>query len=70
MTGVPPLHLLRVPVPEIGDRAVLETPGTRGDVIDDPAAAMDHRIRLAAACATAPHPGSTPPEGAPGAGER
>ncbi|MFD9290835.1 helix-turn-helix domain-containing protein [Streptomyces sp. NPDC060030] len=61
MTGVPPLHLLRVPAPEIGDRAVLETPGARVDVIGEPAAVTDYRIRLDGACATAPHPGSPLP---------
>ncbi|MFI8434774.1 helix-turn-helix transcriptional regulator [Streptomyces sp. NPDC079020] len=57
MTGVPPLHLLRVPAPEIGDQAVLETPGVRVDIVDDPETVMNHRIRLDAACAAAPHPG-------------
>uniref|UniRef100_A0AAU3H587 Helix-turn-helix transcriptional regulator n=1 Tax=Streptomyces sp. NBC_01401 TaxID=2903854 RepID=A0AAU3H587_9ACTN len=61
MTGVPALHLLRVPAPEIGDRAVLETAGARVDIIDDPAAVMDYRIRLDSACAAAPHPGSPLP---------
>ncbi|MDF6022759.1 helix-turn-helix transcriptional regulator [Streptomyces sp. JH34] len=61
MTGVPPLHLLRVPAPEIGDRAVLETPGARVDVIGEPAAVTDYRIRLDGACARAPHPGSPLP---------
>ncbi|MEV0008269.1 helix-turn-helix transcriptional regulator [Streptomyces sp. NPDC047973] len=60
MTGVPPVHLLRVPVPEVGDRVVVETPG-RVDVIDDPAAVMDYRIRMDAACAAAPHPGTPLP---------
>ncbi|MEV7106345.1 helix-turn-helix domain-containing protein [Streptomyces atroolivaceus] len=68
MTGVPPLHLLRVPAPEIGDRAVLETPGSRVDIIDEPAAVMDYRIRLDAACAAAPHPGSPLPRGTGSAG--
>ncbi|MFD6280723.1 helix-turn-helix domain-containing protein [Streptomyces sp. NPDC060209] len=63
MTGVPPLHLLRVPAPEIGDRAVLETPGARVEIIGEPAAVMDYRIRLDGACAAAPHPGSPLPEG-------
>ncbi|MFC9941649.1 helix-turn-helix domain-containing protein [Streptomyces pratensis] len=66
MTGVPPLHLLRVPAPEIGDRAVLETPGARVDVIDEPAVVMDYRIRLDGACAAAPHPGSPLPRGVGG----
>ncbi|MEU0298216.1 helix-turn-helix transcriptional regulator [Streptomyces sp. NPDC006175] len=66
MTGVPPLHLLRVPAPEIGDRAVLETPGTRVDLIAEPAVVMDYRIRLDRACAAAPPPGSPLPEGGPG----
>ncbi|MGF1341921.1 helix-turn-helix domain-containing protein [Streptomyces flavovirens] len=61
MTAVPPLHLLRVPVPEVGDRAVLETPGGRADVVDDPATVMEHRIRLDGACAAAPHPGAPLP---------
>ncbi|MFE4693154.1 Scr1 family TA system antitoxin-like transcriptional regulator [Streptomyces sp. NPDC056749] len=62
MTGVPALHLLRVPAPEIGDRAVLESPGARVDIIGEPAAVMDYRIRLDGACAAAPHPGSPLPE--------
>ncbi|MEV5680600.1 MULTISPECIES: Scr1 family TA system antitoxin-like transcriptional regulator [unclassified Streptomyces] len=61
MTGVPPLHLLRVPAPEIGDQAILETPGVRVDIIDDPDTVMGHRIRLDAACAAAPHPGTPLP---------
>ncbi|MFD9502623.1 helix-turn-helix domain-containing protein [Streptomyces sp. NPDC060035] len=61
MTAVPPLHLLRVSAPEIGDRAILETPGGRVDIIDEPGAVMNHRIRLDAACAAAPHPGSPLP---------
>ncbi|MFJ8884784.1 Scr1 family TA system antitoxin-like transcriptional regulator [Streptomyces sp. NPDC102402] len=69
MTGVPSLHLLRVPAPEIGDRAVLETPGSRVDIIDEPAVVMDYRIRLDGACAAAPHPGSPLPEGGKGAGK-
>ncbi|MGC5341805.1 Scr1 family TA system antitoxin-like transcriptional regulator [Streptomyces sp. DT24] len=56
MTAVPPLHLLRVPAPEIGDQVILETPGVRVDVVDEPGAVMDYRIRLDAACAAAPHP--------------
>ncbi|MET8885292.1 Scr1 family TA system antitoxin-like transcriptional regulator [Streptomyces rubiginosohelvolus] len=62
LTGVPPLHILRVPAPEIGDQAVLETPGVRVDLIDDPEAVMAHRIRLDAACAAAPGPGTPLPE--------
>ncbi|MFJ8857924.1 helix-turn-helix domain-containing protein [Streptomyces sp. NPDC102451] len=62
MTGVPSLHLLRVPAPEIGDRVLLETAGVRVDIIDEPAAVMDYRIRLDGACAAAPHPGSPLPE--------
>ncbi|MFJ2292826.1 Scr1 family TA system antitoxin-like transcriptional regulator [Streptomyces sp. NPDC087894] len=69
MTGVPSLHLLRVPAPEIGDRAVLETAGARGDIIDEPAVVMDYRIRLDGACAAAPHPGSPLPEDGRGAGK-
>ncbi|WP_406460710.1 helix-turn-helix domain-containing protein [Streptomyces sp. NBC_00111] len=68
MTGVPPLHLLRVPAPEVGDRAVLETPGARVDIIDEPAVVMDYRIRLDGACAAAPYPGSPLPDGATHAG--
>ncbi|MBM7439602.1 helix-turn-helix transcriptional regulator [Streptomyces sp. HB132] len=68
MTGVPPLHLLRVPAPEIGDRVVLETPGTGVDIIDEPAAVMDYRIRLDSACTAAPPPGQPLPEGGRGAG--
>ncbi|MEV3931243.1 MULTISPECIES: Scr1 family TA system antitoxin-like transcriptional regulator [unclassified Streptomyces] len=68
MTGVPSLHLLRVPAPEIGDRAVLETPGTRVDIIDEPAVVMAYRIRLDGACAAAPHPGSPLPEAGKGSG--
>ncbi|MFC8226154.1 helix-turn-helix domain-containing protein [Streptomyces sp. NPDC057287] len=68
MTGVPPLHLLRVPAPEIGDRAVLETPGARVDIIDEPAAVMDFRMRMDGACAAAPHPGSPLPDGGGSAG--
>lgn len=63
MTGVPPLHLLRVPAPEIGDRAILEIPGVRVDIIDDPEAVTGHRKRLDAACAVAPHPGTPLPGG-------
>lgn len=63
MTGVPPLHLLRVPAPEIGDQAILEVPGVRVDIIDEPTAVMNHRIRLDAACAAAPHPGTPLPGG-------
>ncbi|MFE4449335.1 Scr1 family TA system antitoxin-like transcriptional regulator [Streptomyces sp. NPDC056796] len=63
MTGVPPLHLLRVAAPEIGDRAVLEIPGARVDIIGDPAAVLDYRIRMDGACAAAPHPASPLPEG-------
>ncbi|MFD4692675.1 helix-turn-helix transcriptional regulator [Streptomyces sp. NBC_00683] len=62
MTAVPPLHLLRVSAPEIGDRAILEAPGDRVDIVDEPGAVMDLRIRLDAACAAAPHPGSPLPE--------
>ncbi|WP_411082778.1 Scr1 family TA system antitoxin-like transcriptional regulator [Streptomyces sp. cmx-18-6] len=61
LTAVPPLHLLRVPAPEIGDQAVLETPGVRVDLVDDPEAVMAHRIRLDAACAAAPPPGTPLP---------
>ncbi|MFI2781067.1 helix-turn-helix domain-containing protein [Streptomyces sp. ALB3] len=68
MTGVPPLHLLRVPAPEIGDRAMLEIPGSRVDIIDEPDAVMDYRIRLDGACATAPHPESPLPNATPSAG--
>ncbi|MEU1483001.1 helix-turn-helix transcriptional regulator [Streptomyces sp. NPDC005752] len=67
MTGVPPLHLLRVPAPEIGDRVVLETPGTGVDIIDEPAAVMDYRIRLDGACTAAPPPGQPLPESGPSA---
>ncbi|MEU0131084.1 MULTISPECIES: helix-turn-helix transcriptional regulator [unclassified Streptomyces] len=64
MTGVPPMHLLRVPSPEIGDRVVLETaPGIRVDVIDEVSAVTDFRIRLDGACAAAPHPGTPLPGG-------
>lgn len=66
MTGMPPLHLLRVPAPEIGDQAVLETPGVRVDLIDDPDAVMAHRIRLDAACAAAPPPETPLPDIAAG----
>lgn len=69
MTGVPSLHLLRVPAPEIGDRAVLETAGARVDIIDEPAVVMDYRIRLDGACAAAPHPGSPLHEDGRGAGK-
>ncbi|MFF5822798.1 Scr1 family TA system antitoxin-like transcriptional regulator, partial [[Kitasatospora] papulosa] len=69
MTGLPPLHLLRVPVPEIGDRAVLEGPGARADIIGEPTAVTDYRIRLDGACAAAPRPGSSLPEGGGGAGK-
>ncbi|MEI7032279.1 helix-turn-helix transcriptional regulator [Streptomyces pratensis] len=61
LTGLPPLHLLRVPAPEIGDQAVLETPGVRVDVIDEPETVMAHRIRLDAASAAAPRPGTPLP---------
>ncbi|MEV1047860.1 helix-turn-helix transcriptional regulator [Streptomyces sp. NPDC049916] len=61
LTGVPPLHLLRVPAPEIGDQAVLETPGVRVDLVDDPEAVTAHRARLDAACAAAPGPGTPLP---------
>ncbi|WP_328908516.1 helix-turn-helix domain-containing protein [Streptomyces sp. NBC_00234] len=63
LTGVPPLHLLRVSAPEIGDQAVLETPGVRVDIVDDPDAVMNHRIRIDAACAAAPRPGTPLPVG-------
>ncbi|MEU3976583.1 helix-turn-helix domain-containing protein [Streptomyces bacillaris] len=66
MTAMPPLHLLRVPAPEIGDQAVLETPGVRVDLIDDPEAVMAHRIRLDAACAAAPPPETPLPDLATG----
>ncbi|MEW9511878.1 MULTISPECIES: helix-turn-helix domain-containing protein [Streptomyces] len=66
MTAMPPLHLLRVPAPEIGDQAVLETPGVRVDLIDDPEAVMAHRIRLDAACAAAPPPETPLPDLAAG----
>ncbi|MGW6682797.1 Scr1 family TA system antitoxin-like transcriptional regulator [[Kitasatospora] papulosa] len=69
MTGLPPLHLLRVPAPEIGDRAVLEGPGARADIIGEPAAVTDYRIRLDGACAAAPRPGSPLPDGGGGAGK-
>ncbi|MEU5716300.1 helix-turn-helix transcriptional regulator [Streptomyces sp. NPDC020403] len=62
LTGMPPLHLLRVPAREIGDRAVVEVPGTRVDIIDDPDVVMRHRIRLDGACAAAPQPGTPLPE--------
>ncbi|MDQ0798024.1 helix-turn-helix transcriptional regulator [Streptomyces sp. B1I3] len=62
LTGVPPLHLLRVPAREIGDRAVLEVPGARVDIVDEPDAVMNHRIRLDSACAAAPHPGTPLPD--------
>ncbi|QNE78808.1 helix-turn-helix domain-containing protein [Streptomyces finlayi] len=58
LTGVPPLHLLRVSAPEIGDRAILETPGVRVDIVDDPDAVMNHSMRIDAACAAAPRPGT------------
>ncbi|MEU5658707.1 helix-turn-helix transcriptional regulator [Streptomyces sp. NPDC047737] len=61
MTGVPALHLLRVAAPEIGDRAVLEIPGSRVDIVDEPGVVMDYRIRLDGACAGAPHPGTPLP---------
>ncbi|MEU8679235.1 DUF5753 domain-containing protein [Streptomyces sp. NPDC048560] len=61
LTGVPPLHLLRVSAPEIGDQAILETPGVRVDIVDDPDAVMNHRIRIDAACAAAPRPGTPLP---------
>ncbi|MCD9901153.1 helix-turn-helix domain-containing protein [Streptomyces sp. MT29] len=61
LTAMPPLHLLRVPAPEIGDQAVLETPGVRVDLIDDPDAVMAHRIRLDAVSAAAPPPGTPLP---------
>ncbi|GAA2992722.1 helix-turn-helix domain-containing protein [Streptomyces fulvorobeus] len=61
LTGVPPLHLLRVSAPEIGDQAILETPGVRVDIVDDPDAVMSHRIRIDAACAAAPRPGTPLP---------
>ncbi|WP_299539309.1 Scr1 family TA system antitoxin-like transcriptional regulator [uncultured Streptomyces sp.] len=61
LTGSPPLHLLRVPAPEIGDRAVVETPGIRIDVFDDPDTVNQHRSRLDAACAAAPPPGTPLP---------
>ncbi|MFE3516112.1 helix-turn-helix domain-containing protein [Streptomyces sp. NPDC059166] len=67
MTGAPPTHLLRVPEPEIGDRVVLEMPG-RVVVVDEPAAVMDHRIRMDGACAVAPHPGTPLPASAEDAG--
>ncbi|MGP3632642.1 helix-turn-helix domain-containing protein [Streptomyces sp. 24-1644] len=61
LTGVPPLHLLRVSAPEIGDQAILETPGVRVDIVDDPDTVMNHRIRIDAACAAAPRPGTPLP---------
>ncbi|GHB04354.1 MULTISPECIES: helix-turn-helix domain-containing protein [Streptomyces] len=63
MTGVPPLHLMRVPAPEIADCAVLETPGARVEITDEPDTVMQYRIRLDSACASAPHPGSPLPGG-------
>ncbi|TGZ11791.1 helix-turn-helix domain-containing protein [Streptomyces rhizosphaericola] len=66
MTGMPPLHLLRVPAPEIGDQAVLETPGVRVDLVHEPEAVMAHRIRLDAACAAAPPPETPLPDPAAG----
>ncbi|MEK8142086.1 hypothetical protein NKH18_04115 [Streptomyces sp. M10(2022)] len=39
----------------------MEIPGVRVDVVDEPAAVMNHRIRLDAACAAAPHPGAPMP---------
>ncbi|WP_327121451.1 helix-turn-helix domain-containing protein [Streptomyces sp. NBC_01341] len=65
LTGVPPLRLLRVPAPEIGDRVVLETPGSRPDILDDAAGVTEYRIRLDGACAEAPPPGAPLP-GPPG----
>ncbi|KPC80963.1 MULTISPECIES: helix-turn-helix domain-containing protein [Streptomyces] len=70
MTGVPPIHLLRAPAPEIGDRVVLETPGAGVDIIGEPAAVMDYRIRLDAACTAAPPPGPALPEDGRGTGNR
>ncbi|MFJ2569284.1 helix-turn-helix domain-containing protein [Streptomyces halstedii] len=66
MTALPPLYVLRVPAPEIGDRAVLEIPGGRADIVDDPAVVMDYRIRLDGACAAAPPPGTPLPYDTPG----
>ncbi|WP_329034725.1 helix-turn-helix transcriptional regulator [Streptomyces sp. NBC_00178] len=66
LTGVPPLRLLRVSAPEIGDRVVLETPGSRVDILDDAAGVTEYRIRLDDACSAAPPPGASPP-GAPAA---
>ncbi|MEU1125868.1 Scr1 family TA system antitoxin-like transcriptional regulator [Streptomyces sp. NPDC005899] len=62
LTGVPALHLLRVSAREIGDRAVLEVPGARVDVVDEPDAVTNHRSRMDAACAAAPSPGTRLPE--------
>jgi len=57
MAGAPPLHLLRVPAPETGERTLLEFPGPRTDVIDEPAAVMDCHDRLdGARCCPAPGP--------------
>ncbi|MFJ4963161.1 hypothetical protein EES43_01535 [Streptomyces sp. ADI96-02] len=62
LTGMPVVHLLRVPAPEIGDQAVLETPGVRVELIDDPETVTAHRIRLDAACAAAPPAGVALPD--------
>ncbi|MFF2653127.1 helix-turn-helix domain-containing protein [Streptomyces sp. NPDC058045] len=60
LTGLPPLHLLRVPAPEIGDWAILETPGVRVEVFDEPHIVSTYQMRLDEACALAPPPGVLP----------
>ncbi|MFB7708429.1 hypothetical protein [Streptomyces sp. NPDC056105] len=52
-----PLNLLRVPAPKSGDQAILKTPGVRVGIVDEPDAVTNHRVRLDAARAAAPHPG-------------
>ncbi|MCT2590766.1 helix-turn-helix transcriptional regulator [Streptomyces sp. N2-109] len=56
LTGTPPLSVLRLPAPEIGDLAVLEIAPGRTEVSDDPVGVGRCRVALDTACAAVPHP--------------
>ncbi|MFE2378165.1 helix-turn-helix domain-containing protein [Streptomyces sp. NPDC059398] len=58
LTGAPPLELIRLPVPEIPDHAVVGAPGGEAAVTHDRALVSAYRMLLDSACGAAPAAGA------------
>ncbi|WP_405783441.1 DUF5753 domain-containing protein [Streptomyces sp. NBC_00859] len=66
LTGAPPLELIRLPVPEIPDHAVVGGPGGEAAVTHDRGAVSGYRMLMDSACGVAPPPGAALPAVHPG----